>query len=158
MARCDDRMSLTSTMLLKAIAIWLLIFAIEAVHGVLRTLYLVPILGDLPARQVGVAVGSLLILLIAWLTVRWIGVHSVHQWRTVGALWVTLMIVAEVVLGRFAFRYPWSRIAEDFNPTRGGLLGFGMLVLYFAPGWMARLRGIATARRPAGRSSHARSL
>ena len=145
-------------MLLKAIAIWLLIFAIEAVHGVLRTLYLVPILGDLPARQVGVAIGSLLILLIAWLTVRWIGVHSVHQWRTVGALWVTLMIVAEVVLGRFAFRYPWSRIAEDFNPTRGGLLGFGMLVLYFAPGWMARLRAIASARRPKGRSSHARSL
>ncbi len=134
-------------MLPKALAIWLVIFAVEAVHGVLRTLYLVPLLGDLPARQVGVAVGSLLILLVAWLTVRWIGARSVRQWRSVGALWVTLMIVAELVLGRFAFGYPWSRIAEDFDPTQGGLLGFGMLVLYFAPSWMARLRGLATARR-----------
>ena len=149
MARCDDRMSLTSTMLLKAFAIWLLIFAVEAVHGVLRTLYLVPILGDLPARQVGVAVGSLLILLIAWLTVHWIGAHSVHRWRTVGALWVTLMTLGEGVSGRFAFGFPWSRTARDFDPKRGGLLGPGMLVLYFAPGWMARPRGLATARRPA---------
>jgi hypothetical protein len=134
-------------MLPKALAIWLVIVAVEAVHGVLRTLYLVRLLGDLPARQVGVAVGSLLILLVAWLTVRWIGARSVRQWRSVGALWVTLMIVAELVLGRFAFGYPWSRIAEDFDPTQGGLLGFGMLVLYFAPSWMARLRGLATARR-----------
>jgi hypothetical protein len=93
-------------MLPKALAIWLVIVAVEAVHGVLRTLYLVRLLGDLPARQVGVAVGSLLILLVAWLTVRWIGARSVRQWRSVGALWVTLMIVAELVLGRFAFGYP----------------------------------------------------
>ncbi len=136
-------------MLLSAFAIWLVIFAIEVVRGVPRTLYLVPLLGDLPARQVGVAVGSLLILASAWLTVRWIGAQSVRQWRTAGALWVTLMIVAEVVLGRFAFGFPWSRTARDFDPKRGGLLGPGMLVLYFAPGWMARPRGLATARRPA---------
>jgi hypothetical protein len=52
------------------------------------------------------------------------------------------MIGAEVVVGRFAFGYPWARIAEDFDPTRGGFLALGMLVLYLAPGWMARLRGL----------------
>lgn len=129
-------------MVLKAFAVWLLIFAVEALHGVLRTLYLVPLLGDLGSRQVGVAVGSGLILLVAWLTVKWIEPRTPREQRGVGLLWVTLMVGAEVVVGRFAFGYPWARIAEDFDPTRGGLLAFGMLVLYLAPGWTARLRGL----------------
>jgi hypothetical protein len=129
-------------MYLKAFAVWLLIFAVEVAHGVLRTLYLIPLLGDLRSRQVGVAVGSALILLVTWLTVKWIAPRNPRQWRGVGFLWVTLMIGAEVVVGRFAFGYPWARIAEDFDPTRGGFLALGMLVLYLAPGWMARLRGL----------------
>jgi hypothetical protein len=129
-------------MYLKAFAVWLLIFAVEVAHGVLRTLYLVPLLGDLRSRQVGVAVGSALILLVTWLTVKWIAPRNPRQWHGVGFLWVTLMIGAEVVVGRFAFGYPWARIAEDFDPTRGGFLALGMLVLYLAPGWMARLRGL----------------
>jgi hypothetical protein len=58
-------------MYLKAFAVWLLIFAVEVAHGVLRTLYLIPLLGDLRSRQVGVAVGSALILLVsggAWVS------------------------------------------------------------------------------------------
>jgi hypothetical protein len=129
-------------MYLKAFAVWLLIFAVEVAHGVLRTLYLIPLLGDLRSRQVGVAVGSALILLVTWLTVKWIAPRNPRQWRGVGFLWVMLMIGAEVVVGRFAFGYPWARIAEDFDPTRGGFLALGMLVLYLAPGWMARLRGL----------------
>ena len=129
-------------MYLKAFAVWLLIFAVEVAHGVLRTLYLIPLLGDLRSRQVGVAVGSALILLVTWLTVRWIAPRNPRQWRGVGFLWVTLMIGAEVVVGRFAFGNPWARIAEDFDPTRGGFLALGLLVLYLAPGWMARLRGL----------------
>jgi hypothetical protein len=43
---------------------------------------------------------------------------------------------AEVLLGRMVFGYPWSRIAEDFDVSRGGPLGFGMLVLAVAP-WLA---------------------
>ena len=33
------------------------------------------------------------------------------------------MLAAEILLGRWLFGYPWSRIAEDFDPGRGGLLG-----------------------------------
>jgi len=130
---------------LRALAVWLAIFAVEVAHGVARTLFLVPRVGDLPARQIGVVTGSLLILLTAWLTVRWLGARTRREWRAIGALWVTLMIAAEVLVGRYAFGYPWSRIAEDFDPTRGGLLGLGLLVLFLAPGWMARVRGLPVA-------------
>jgi len=134
--------NMAPTIVLRAFTVWLLIFAAEVAHGVLRTLYLVPLFGDLRSRQLGVAVGSGLILLVTWLTVKWIAARSPRQWRGVGFLWVTLMIGAEVAVGRFAFGYPWVRIVEDFDPTRGGFLALGMLVLYLAPGWMARLRGL----------------
>lgn len=130
---------------LRALAVWLAIFVAEAAHGVVRTLLLVPRVGDLPARQIGVVTGSLLILLITWLTVRWLGAKTRREWRAIGALWVAQMAAAEVLLGRYAFGYPWSRIAEDFDLTQGGLLGLGLLVLFLAPGWMARLRGLPVA-------------
>lgn len=129
-------------MYLKAFTVWLLIFAVEVAHGVLRTLYLVPLIGDLRSRQIGVAVGSGLILLVTWLTVKWIAPRTPRQRRGVGFLWVALMVGAEVAAGRYALGYPWARITEDFDPTRGGFLALGMLVLYLAPGWMARLRGL----------------
>ncbi|MDH5209336.1 MAG: hypothetical protein OEW34_11900 [Burkholderiaceae bacterium] len=125
------------SMIFRALLVWLLIFAVEVVHGVLRTLWLVPLVGDLPARQIGVLVGSLLILLAAWLCIDWIGARGRRELLGVGLSWLLLMLVAEITLGRFVFGYPWLRIAEDFDPTRGGILGLGMLVLFAAP-WLAR--------------------
>ena len=128
-------------MLKRAVAVWCLIFALEVVHGVLRTIWLVPLVGDLHARQVGVLIGSLLILAVAALTIRWIGACQRRDLLRVGLLWVVLMAGAEVALGRVVFGYPWSRIAEDFDVSRGGLLGFGMLVLVAAPWLASRWRG-----------------
>ena len=39
--------------LIRAFLVWLVIIAAETVHGILRGVLLVPIVGDLPARQVG---------------------------------------------------------------------------------------------------------
>lgn len=137
---------------LRALAVWCLIFAAEAVHGILRTLLLVPRIGDMPSRQFGVVIGSVLIVGIAWLTVRWIGARGTRQWLSVGVLWTLLMVATEVLLGRAAFGYPWERITEDFDPTRGGLLGFGMAVMLLAPVGTAWVRGLF-GRRPAAREA-----
>lgn len=121
---------------LRAFLVWCLILGLEFVHGVVRTVWLVPLVGDLPARQIGVPVGSVLALLVAWLTIRWIGARTRKQLLAVGVFWLALMLAAEILLGRWMFGYPWSRIAEDFDPGRGGLLALGMLVLALAP-WLA---------------------
>jgi hypothetical protein len=49
----------------RVFAVWLVIIAAETVHGVLRGLLLVPFVGDLPARQIGVPIGSLIIFAVA---------------------------------------------------------------------------------------------
>jgi apolipoprotein N-acyltransferase len=120
-------------MWLRTFAIGVLILALEFVHGAARTLWLSPLVGDLPARQIGVAVGSVIILVVAWLAIRWIDARSPRQLLAVGLAWTALMVSAELVLGRALFGYPWSRIADDFDPSRGGLLAFGMLVLLMSP-------------------------
>ena len=71
----------------------------------------------------------------------WIGPRTSRQRVAIGVGWLLLMLCAEVLLARMVFGYPWTRIAEDFDVTRGGLLGFGMLVLAAAPWLASRWRG-----------------
>lgn len=125
---------------LRAVLVWLVIIAVETVHGVLRTLLLVPLVGNFPARRVSVLTGSLLIFGVAWVFVRWIRAGTRLRLLGVGLLWVVLPVLFEVVLGRYALGPSWDRIAEDYDVTRGGLLGFGLLFTAAAPALAARLR------------------
>ncbi|MGE3179637.1 MAG: hypothetical protein AB7O32_19345 [Vicinamibacterales bacterium] len=115
----------------RALAVWLLIAIAETVHGTARALWLVPRIGDLASRQVGVFTGAAIILVIAVLTRRWIGADRRELWL-VGLLWLALMLAFEVGLGR-AFGFSWSRILADYDPRQGGLMPLGLAVLALAP-------------------------
>lgn len=125
---------------LRAVAVWLVLITVEAVHGTLRTLFLQPYLGDFRARQVSVFTGIALILLIAWLFSGWLNAGSPRKLLSVGALWLVLTLLFEVGLGRLVLGYPWERILSDYDLSRGGLLSFGMIVLALAPLLAARWR------------------
>ncbi|MBL8866009.1 MAG: hypothetical protein JNK93_10670 [Planctomycetia bacterium] len=125
---------------LRVVLVWLVIIAVETVHGVLRTFLLVPLVGDFPARRVSVLTGSLLIFGVAWAFVRWIGADTRLRLLGVGLLWVVLTVLFEIALGRYALGLSWERIAEDYDVTRGGLLGFGLLFMAATPTLSAMLR------------------
>jgi len=125
---------------LRAVLVWLVIIALETVHGVLRTLLLVPLVGDFPARRVSVFTGSLLIFGVAWVFAHWIGAGTRLRLLAVGLLWVVLTVLFEIVLGRYALGLSWDRIVEDYDVTRGGLLGFGLLIMAAAPTLATTLR------------------
>ena len=129
-------------MWLRGVLVWLLIAAAETLHGILRVAFLQPCLGDLPARQMALLSGSLIILAIATMTIRWIGVVGVRRQFALGVLWMALMVAFDAAVGRLAFGYSWPRIGADFDPLAGGYLGIAMLVLLFAPRLAARLRSI----------------
>lgn len=120
----------------RALAIFALIALAETIHGSLRIRFLNRPLGDRRARQLGVFTGSLLILLIAWVTAPWLAAPSAAASWAVGAAWLGLMLGFEVWVGRGLFHASWARILADFDLRRGGFLGFGMLVLAAAP-WLA---------------------
>lgn len=131
---------MSGRLLLRAFLVWLVIIAAETIHGVLRGLLLVPLVGDLPARQIGVFVGSLLILTVAYFFIQWIAARTKLQLLGVGLLWVVLTVLFEIGLGRLVLGLPWERITEDYNPARGGFLAFGLLFMAVSPLLAARLR------------------
>jgi hypothetical protein len=129
-------------MIFRAFIVWLLIGGGEVLQGVLRVKMLNRRVGDHHARQIGVAIGAVYILALAWLFMPWIGVYTVSQAVGVGLLWLTLMLSLDIVFGTLVFRFSWTRIAADFNPRRGGLLGFGMLIIAASPLIAAWGRGL----------------
>ena len=125
----------------RALGIWLTLIVVESVHGVIRRLVVEPQLGDLPARQLSVFTGALLITFVFWFTLNWLGPQPRRRWWALGLLWLVLTLVFEIGLGRAAGA-SWNRIASDFDPSRGGLLAFGMLVLLVAPPGLAKRLGL----------------
>jgi hypothetical protein len=126
--------------LFRALVVWLVIIAVETIHGILRTLLLVPWIGEFPARQVSVLTGSLLIFGITFLFVRWMTAKTGLQLLAVGMLWVALTLLFEIGLGRLVLNLSWDRLTEDYAITRGGLLGFGLLFMAISPLLAAKLR------------------
>lgn len=123
-----------------AVAAWALIAGVEVIHGILRVRFLNPRVGDHRARQIAVFSGSALILLMAYALVPPLDIHSRMGLLGVGLLWVLLMLAFEIILGRWVFHLSWKRIGSDFDLRQGGLLAFGMLVLFLAPLLVMKLR------------------
>jgi len=125
--------------------VWLLLMAAEVVHGIARTMFLAPALGDFRARQLAVFSGSALILAITGLAIRWMRIGTTRSLVAVGLMWVTLTLAFEVGIGRLA-GYSWDRIASDYHLLHGGLLPIGLTVMALSPWIASRLRHVSTIR------------
>jgi hypothetical protein len=125
----------------RAFIAWLAIVLAESIHGALRQIYVAPVLGDLPARQVGVLIGSAIIFVITLASIRWIGARTLRDQVKVGLMWVVLIVIFEIALGT-ALGYSRSRMLSDYDLTRGGFMGFGLLFMVFAPALAAKLRAL----------------
>ena len=114
-------------------AVWLGLVVAETLHGIARTLLLAPRVGDFRARQIAVFTGSVLILAIAYATVRWIGARSTRELLALGIAWLAGMLTFEITFGRWVARQPWERILADYDLVHGGLLPIGMAMLALSP-------------------------
>jgi hypothetical protein len=126
----------------KAFVAWLLIVIAESIHGTIRQLFIAPSIGALPARQLGVLIGSTIIFAIAWACIRWIGARSLGEQLRVGLFWVVLIAIVEFSLGS-ALGYTRERMLSDYNLAEGGTMGFGLLFTLLAPALAARVRGFS---------------
>jgi hypothetical protein len=124
----------------RAAALWLLIAALETLHGIVRGLWLEPTLGVVAAQRLGFALGSALVVAVAWATSRWLGAATRIAQLQAGALWLLLMLGFELAIGR-ARGFGWARIAAEFDPCQGGFMLFGLLLMGLAPMLGAWLHG-----------------
>ncbi|MDF1530483.1 MAG: hypothetical protein P1R74_15300 [Sedimenticola sp.] len=112
----------------------------ESINGTIRQLFIAPSLGDLPAHQIGLLIGSAIIFLISISFIRWIGARSFGDQFRVGLLWVVLIVIFEFSLGG-ALGYSWKHMLADYNIADGGYMPLGLLFLLFAPALAAKARG-----------------
>lgn len=131
--------------LLRGFLIWLVIAFAESIHGTLRQIFLAPLIGDFPARRIAFFTGMLLIYLIAYFSTRWISAPTIKSLFIVGLMWAILTLAFEFGLGFFVLGYSRERMFEDYDVSRGGFMGFGLLFMVLAPYLAARLRGAKTA-------------
>jgi hypothetical protein len=129
-------------MLPRSLAIWLLLIAAEILHGIARGIFLVPHAGEFRSNQIGVFTGSLIILAIALVFVRWIGATRPGQLLGIGILWLFLTLAFEILFGRFVAGASWERLAADYNVLEGGLMPFGMIFLAVSPWIAGKVRGV----------------
>ena len=116
--------------------VWMFMILAETGHGVVREVFIAPVIGGLRARQLGVLIGCVLVFVIAWLTARWMGASSRRLQFRVGGYWVILTLIFELSLGR-ALGMSWSHIFADYNPLRGGYMLFGLAFMFLTP-WITR--------------------
>lgn len=126
--------------LYRSLAVWFVLIAVEFVHGILRAFFLRPYVGDFRSRQIGVFTGSVLILVVAFLFIRWIDAPNTKSLIGVGLLWLILTVAFELVFGHFVFGRSWEGLFSDYDVRHGGFLAFGMAVLTFSPMIATRLQ------------------
>jgi len=124
---------------LRAALVWMLIMLAETGSGMVREVFIAPVIGGQRARQLGVLVGCIIIFVIAWLTARWMNARTPRDQLAVGAFWVVLTLIFELALGR-AMGASWSRLLSDYNPAHGGLMLFGLAFMFITPWLTKRLR------------------
>lgn len=115
------------------------IILLETVNGTIREIFIAPVLGDLHARQLGIPIAGVIVFLIAWATIRWMGAATRQLQLLVGIWWAVLTLAFECALGRI-LGLSWSRILADYDPTRGGFMVLGLAFMVFAPQLAAKLR------------------
>jgi len=127
----------------RAIAVWLLVMAVEFVHGTLRWIFLRPRVGDLRSGQIGVLTGSVLFLLIVYFCEPWMTLRGFADCLRVGLLWVVLTVVFEWNFGHYVIGRSWESLAAEYNLSHGGLMPVGLAIFAMTP-WMAwRLRRVS---------------
>ncbi|BAY11692.1 hypothetical protein [Calothrix sp. NIES-2098] len=127
---------------LRSMIVWLVFILTESLNGTVRNLWLTPSLGDFWAHQISFFTGSIIVLAIATIFVKWLDVTRTSQLFSIGLLWLLLTLTFEICLGRFILGYSWERIAADYNLLQGGLMPIGLILLMLAPFIAAKIRGV----------------
>lgn len=129
-------------MLLRAMLVWLLLCAVAVANGTVRQFLLVPAVGPYAGHVLSSVSLSLLILLVAWLSIRWIGPATVQQAWLVGVLWLSATVAFEFLAGHYLFRNPWAKLLADYDVRQGRVWVLVLVATLLAPRWAAGAREV----------------
>jgi hypothetical protein len=97
------------------------------------------------AIKLSVVTGTLLAFVLCYLLVPAIGAVGLGEHLRLGLGLAIFMAAFDIAIGRLVMRLKWARIWQDFNPSTGNYLSFGLVLLTFIPAVVWWLRGSPAA-------------
>lgn len=140
--------------LIKGMVVWLVFILVESLNGLIRVSWLVPALGEGRAEQLSFGMGSLILVAIATLFIRWLQASRVAHLLGLGVMWMLLTLAFEITLGRAIWGYSWSQIVAQFNVLNGHLTMPAELVLLILAPFIAKAIHTALDQATLPNASH----
>lgn len=125
--------------LLRIASLCVVLAGAEMLHGIARTVWVVPRIGKERALKLSALTGSALAFVICWLLVPPLQLQGALAHGLLGLVLAAFMAAFDLAIGRFVMRKPWHKLWPDFNPATGNYLLYGLLFLCVAPllvGWL----------------------
>jgi hypothetical protein len=129
-------------MLRRALLVWVALCLVAIANGTVRQFLLLPSVGAYAGHVLSSVTLSLLILFVAWLSIRWIHPTTARAAWAVGVCWLAATVVFEFVAGHYLFHHPWSRLLADYDLRQGRIWVVVLVATLVAPRWAAGVRGL----------------
>lgn len=133
----------TAEALTRVLALCVVLAGAETLHGIARTVLVIPRIGKVRALKLSALTGSLLAFGICLLLVPPIGLQGAGPHLGLGLVLAAFMAGFDLAIGRWLMRKPWRKLWPDFDPRTGNFLSLGLAFLVLVPWLVALLRGQA---------------
>jgi hypothetical protein len=125
---------------LKALVVWVIILCVAFSNAALRELVLIPRLGKVRGLTISGVILCLLIPLIAYGCLPWLGVKGKTELLAIGLGWLALTLAFDLSLGWIQGK-PVYELLKSYLFKGGNLWPLVLLVTAAAPYLAARLHG-----------------
>lgn len=134
---------------LRSAAVWLALTVLAILNGSLRESVLIPTLGQATAFLISGIVLSVLVLLLAQLTIRWLRPHSTAQAWGIGLFWLVLTLAFEFGFGALVQHRSLAQMLQAYTFEGGNIWPVVLAVTLIAPAlaYRVRLRAGPAARQ-----------
>jgi len=133
---------MTLAILLRTLVLCLALAGAETLHGIARTVFLVPRIGKTRALKLSILSGTAIAFALCWILVPGIGLSTLSGHLALGFVLAAFMAGFDLALGILLLKRPFRKALDDFNPATGNLLVFGLAALFIIPAFVAGLRGL----------------
>jgi hypothetical protein len=119
--------------LLRILSLCVVLAGAETLHGIARTVWMVPRIGKERALKLSGLTGSVLAFGICWLLVPPMQLQGALAHGLLGLALAAFMAAFDLAIGHFVMRKSWHKLWPDFNPATGNFLLYGLLFLCLVP-------------------------
>jgi hypothetical protein len=119
--------------LFRAFIVWFAILLLAIVNGALREKILNPRLGETSGHIASTLILSILVVIITWLSISWIGPASLREAIIVGSVWLVLTLAFEFLAGHYLFGTSWDKLLADYDLSRARIWPLVLLTTLVSP-------------------------